>query len=140
MTTLKETNVKYTTKINSNGDKTVNIKSSNGANVTNVYDGHTNEFKYCHDHNSERVKTYQRDGNIYKYYDDDKPKYNGYKQSYHRNYDYYNVDKPKYNRNYDYYDEDKPKYNYNRSYGYHDDSKPRYNGYNRSYNSKRYYN
>ena len=137
MTTLKETNVKYTTKINSNGDKTVNIKSSNGANVTNVYDGRTNEFKYCYDHNSERVKTYQRGGNIYKYYDDDdKPKYNGYKQSYHRSYD---DDKSKYNRSYDrsygYYDNDKPRYNYNRSYG------NGYNrSYNRSYNPKRYYN
>ena len=69
MQTLKETNVKYTTKINSNGDKTVNIKTSNGANVTNVYDRYTNEFKYCYDHNQDRVKTYQRDGKIYKYYD-----------------------------------------------------------------------
>lgn len=114
MQTLKETNVKYTTKINSNGDKTVNIKSSNGANVTNVYDGHTNEFKYCYDHNSERVKTYQRDGNIYKYYDgndNDKPRY-------------------EYKRNYDYYDDDKSRYNYKRSYS---------NGYSKSYNPKRYY-
>lgn len=86
MQTLKETNVKYTTKINSNGDKTVNIKTSNGANVTNVYDRHTNEFKYCYDHNSERVKSYQRDGKIYKYYDDDKPKYNGYNRSYNNGY------------------------------------------------------
>lgn len=117
MQTLKETNVKYTTKINSNGDKTVNIKTSNGANVTNVYDRHTNEFKYCYDHNSERVKTYQRDGKIYKYYDDDKPKYN-------------------YNRSYGYYNDDKPKYNgYNRGYssGYN-------RSYNRNYNPKRYYN
>lgn len=118
MTTLKETNVKYTTKINSNGDKTVNIKTSNGANVTNVYDRHTNEFKYCYDHNSDRVKTYQRDGKIYKYYDDDKPNYNGYNRSYSNGY----------NRN---YDNDKPKYNgYNRSYS---------NGYGRSYNPKKYY-
>lgn len=100
MQTLKETNVKYTTKINSNGDKTVNIKTSNGANVTNVYDRHTNEFKYCYDHNSERVKTYQRDGKIYEYHDSQyntqykgnyKPRddyYNGY---YHKsNYNYYN--------------------------------------------------
>lgn len=102
MQTLKETNVKYTTKINSNGDKTVNIKSSNGANVTNVYDRHTNEFKYCYDHNSERVKTYQRDGKIYKYYDsqskiqrkDNSKQHNNYYNRCYRNSDsqcnYYN--------------------------------------------------
>ena len=81
MQTLKETNVKYKTKMNSNGDKTVNIKSTNGANVTNVYDGRTNEFKYCYDHNLERVKSYKKNGQIYEYHDDSKPRYN-YSRSY----------------------------------------------------------
>lgn len=94
MQTLKETNVKYTTKINSNGDKTVNIKSSNGANVTNVYDGYTNKFKYCYDHNSNRVKTYQRGGKIYKYYDNQFNNQSNYHNGYHHNpnHIYYNSD------------------------------------------------
>ena len=103
MQTLKETNVKYTTKINSNGDKTVNIKTSNGDNVTNVYDRHTNEFKYCYDHNQDRIKTYQQDDKIYKYYDsryDSRYKsYNNYYNGYHHDHqrDYYNgcQNKPK---------------------------------------------
>lgn len=129
MQTLKETNVKYTTKINSNGDKTVNIKTSNGANVTNVYDRHTNEFKYCYDHNSERVKTYQRDGKIYEYHDS---RYDSrYKDNYKQHDDYYNGYYHK--SNYNYCNSD-PKCDYYNGY----QSKPN-NSYNNTYYSKKRY-
>lgn len=85
MNALKETYVKYTTKINSNSDKTINIKSTNGANVTNVYDGDTGKFKYCYDHNSDRVKTYQHNGKIYKYYDSQSNNQTNYHNGYQHN-------------------------------------------------------
>ena len=56
----------------------------NVINVTNVYDEHTNYFKCCYFHNSERVKTYQHDGKIYKYCD---RRFNNQSKSYNN---YYN--------------------------------------------------
>ena len=132
MNTLKETNVKYTTRINSNNDKTINIKSSNGVNVTNVYDGNTGKFKYCYDHNKQCIKSYMHNGELYKRID-----YSRYDNDFNNNHSRYDKGYSKYNNGfnngYSRYDNDFDK-RYSR---YNDNFNERYNnGFNNGYSKR----
>ena len=132
MNTLKETNVKYTTGINSKGDRTVNIKSDNGANVTNVYDRHTNEFKYCYDHNKQCVKSYKHNGELYERID-----YPKYDNSFNNGYSRYNNNFSEgYNNGYSKYNNNYSKYNNNFSKGFNNSYSKYNNNFDNGYSKR----